>query len=147
MPIINENVCGIVAGNAVHLTMVTPTPFGAGSLPVNFTCFRSSPDTNASLSFGRPFHIAIPGSSIQTVTTLPVGATTSTIASTPAAVTLNTPLASVDSTGLFYCEGTNTVMVTRVYSIINAVTSKHRQSMCIENLQRIMTQKSHHLNV
>ncbi|XP_033636449.1 tyrosine-protein kinase receptor Tie-1-like isoform X3 [Asterias rubens] len=113
-----------ISCNAVHLTMVTPTPFGAGSFPVNFTCFRSSPDTNASLSFGRPFQIAIPGSSIQTVTTLPVGATTSTIASAPAAVTLNTPLASVDSTGLFYCEGTNTVMVTRVYSIINAVTRR-----------------------
>ncbi|XP_033636185.1 tyrosine-protein kinase receptor Tie-2-like isoform X2 [Asterias rubens] len=110
----------IISGNVVHLTMVTPTPYGAGRSRVSFSCFRSSPDTNVDLSFGRPFMIGIPGSTIQSATTLPDGSLTY-LSTTPSYVTRQLP-DSADSTGLFYCEGSNSGMTTRVYSIIHSYT-------------------------
>ena len=110
-------------GDAVHLTMVTPHPYGAGSVYVRLSCFRSSPDTNVDLSFGRPFMIGIPGSSVQTDTTLPAGAV-GVPSTSPSAVTQYLTTVSYDSTGLFYCEGSNSGMTTRVYSIIHSYTSK-----------------------
>ncbi|XP_071800225.1 angiopoietin-1 receptor-like isoform X2 [Asterias amurensis] len=102
--------------------MVTPTPYGAGLVPVSLSCFRSSPDTDVDLSFGRPFMIGLPASSIQTDTTLPSGSSSS-MSTTPSAVTQYLPN-SVDSTGLFYCEGSNSGMTTRVYSIIHSYTRR-----------------------
>ncbi|XP_071800226.1 tyrosine-protein kinase receptor Tie-1-like [Asterias amurensis] len=108
--------------DAVHLTMVTPTPYDAGISTAVLSCFRSNPDTNVHLSFGRPFIIGIPGSSIQTDTTLPYGAAITTSTS-PSAVTWYLSY-NVDSVGLFYCEGYNSGMTTRVYSIIHSNTRR-----------------------
>ena len=117
-----------ITGDTVRLTMVTPTPYGAGAAgsSASFTCFRSNPDTDVTLSFDRPFLIGIPGSTIATYTSLPTGSTESTNGS---AVTQDLT-SSNDATGLFYCEGTNRGLTTRVYSIIHSVHSKYA---CIQS--------------
>ncbi|XP_022109426.1 angiopoietin-1 receptor-like [Acanthaster planci] len=96
--------------------MVTPTPYGAGS-SASISCFRSSPDEDVTLSFGRPFQIGLPGSTVQTSTTLPDGSTQSMNGQ---AVTWDLT-SSNDATGLFYCEGSNRGLTTRVYSIIHSI--------------------------
>ena len=106
-------------GDAVHLTMVTPTPYGAGSF-ATITCFRSSPDTDITLNFGRPFQIGIAGSTIQTSTSLPAGSSFS-FSGQPVTQHLTS---SNDATGLFYCEGSNRGLTTKVYSIIHSVHSE-----------------------
>ncbi|XP_022111575.1 platelet endothelial aggregation receptor 1-like isoform X2 [Acanthaster planci] len=107
-----------VTGDMVHLTMVTPTPYGAGS-SASISCFRSSPDAGVALSFGRPFQIGLPGSTVQTSTTLPDGSTQSVNGQT---VTQDLT-SSNDATGLFYCEGSNRGLTTRVYSIVHSIRS------------------------
>ncbi|XP_022111576.1 angiopoietin-1 receptor-like isoform X3 [Acanthaster planci] len=108
-----------VTGDMVHLTMVTPTPYGAGS-SASISCFRSSPDAGVALSFGRPFQIGLPGSTVQTSTTLPDGSTQSVNGQT---VTQDLT-SSNDATGLFYCEGSNRGLTTRVYSIVHSIRRK-----------------------
>ncbi|XP_038066573.1 tyrosine-protein kinase receptor Tie-2-like [Patiria miniata] len=114
--------CSIVAGDAVHMTMVTPTPYGAGSSQssASISCFRSSPDADVTLSFGRPFQIGLIGSTIQTSTTLPTGSSQSVNGQI---VTQNLTFSN-DATGLFYCEGSNRGFTTRVYSIIHSVNRR-----------------------
>ncbi|XP_022111586.1 receptor-type tyrosine-protein phosphatase mu-like, partial [Acanthaster planci] len=105
-----------VRGDTVYLTMVTSTPYGAGS-SASISCFRSSPDENVTLSFGRPLQIGLRGSTVQTSTTLPAGSTQSVNGQ---AVTWDLT-SSNDATGLFYCEGSNRNLTTRVYSIIHSI--------------------------
>ncbi|XP_022109446.1 uncharacterized protein LOC110989392 isoform X2 [Acanthaster planci] len=105
-----------VRGDTVHLTMVSPTPYGAGS-SASISCFRSSPDEDVTLSFGRPFQIGLHRSSVQTSTTLPDGSTQSVNGQ----VVTQDLTSSNNATGLFYCEGSNRNLTTRVYSIIHSI--------------------------
>ncbi|XP_038066558.1 tyrosine-protein kinase receptor Tie-1-like [Patiria miniata] len=102
--------------------MVTPTPYGAGSAQssASISCFRSSPDADVTLSFGRPFQIGLGGSTIQTSTTLPTGSTPSVNGQ----IVTQDLTTSIDATGLFYCEGSNRGLTTRVYSIIHSVNRR-----------------------
>ncbi|XP_038066556.1 tyrosine-protein kinase receptor Tie-1-like [Patiria miniata] len=111
--------------------MVTPTPYGAGisQSSASISCFRSSPDADAALSFGRPFRIAVPESTIYASTTLPAGSREIVNASV-GAITQDLT-SSVDATGLFYCEGSNRGLTTRVYSIIHSV---HRRLETVDGL-------------
>ncbi|XP_038066659.1 tyrosine-protein kinase receptor Tie-1-like [Patiria miniata] len=90
-------------------------PYYGSSAPL-FVCFRSSPDTSVGLSFGRPFQMGLPGSSIQTSTSLPDGTTALNI---NGQVVQRMPL-DVKSAGLFYCEGSDGQNTTRVYSLIHS---------------------------
>ncbi|XP_038066559.1 tyrosine-protein kinase receptor Tie-1-like [Patiria miniata] len=102
--------------------MVTPTPYGAGSSQssASISCFRSSPDSSTTVSFGRPFQIGLGGSSIQTSTTLPTGSSQSVNGQ----IVTQYLTTSNDATGLFYCEGSNRGLTTRVYSIIHSVNRR-----------------------
>ncbi|XP_071800048.1 uncharacterized protein [Asterias amurensis] len=102
------------AGNAVHLTMATNAPY-LGRYSPSLSCFRSSPDTSVHLRFGRPFMIGIPGSSIETSINPPAGSTYTTLYE----VTRMLP-DNYYSTGLYYCEGSNSGWTTRVYGIIHS---------------------------
>ncbi|XP_038066572.1 angiopoietin-1 receptor-like [Patiria miniata] len=111
-----------VTGDTVHLTVVTPTPYGAGSSQssASISCFRSSPDADATLSFGRPFQIALRGSTVEISTTLPTGSSPSVNGQ----IVTQDLTTSNDATGLFYCEGSNRGLTTRVYSIIHSVNRR-----------------------
>ena len=116
-------------GTLVRLTMVTSTPYSAGLQVNSFSCFRSQLDRNVVLSFGRPFPINIPGSTIETSTSLPDG---TTALDNGQAVTQYLP-SSVNATGLFYCQGSSRGQTTRVYSIIHSFYSKSvagRDTLC-----------------
>ncbi|XP_038066564.1 tyrosine-protein kinase receptor Tie-1-like [Patiria miniata] len=116
------NWCSPTGGDTVHLTVVTPTPYGAGSSQssASISCFRSNPDNDVTLNFSRPFQIGLPGSTIQTSTTLPTGSSQSV---NGRIVTQNLTTSN-DATGLFYCEGSNSDLTTRVYSIIHSVNRR-----------------------
>ncbi|XP_038066562.1 angiopoietin-1 receptor-like [Patiria miniata] len=98
--------------------MVTPTPYGAGSSQpsASISCFRSNPDNDVTLSFGRPFQIGLVGTTVQTSTTLPTGSSQSVNGQ----IVTQDLTTSNDATGLFYCEGSSRDLTTRVYSIIHS---------------------------
>ena len=113
--------------------MVTPTPYQAGTSQVTLSCFSSNPDYNIAFSFGRPFQIGLGGSTIQTSTTLPDGS----FGQVNGQVETQYLTTNVHSTGLFYCEGSNRGLTTRVYNIIHSVISKYITSTTQLQLQLI----------
>ena len=117
---IQANTFNEITGTSPHLTMITPTPYASGLPGTIFSCFRSSRDTGVELSFGRPFPLNIPGSTIETATSLPDGTVT---LDNGQAVTHYLP-PNVNATGLFYCQGSSGGVTTRVYSILHSFYSK-----------------------
>ncbi|XP_038066576.1 tyrosine-protein kinase receptor Tie-1-like [Patiria miniata] len=110
-------VLSVTGQHHTHSPMVTPTPYGAGS-SASISCFRS--DSSVTLSFGRPFQIALPGSTIQTSTTLPTGSSQSVNGQ----IVTQDLTTSVDATGLFYCEIPYEDSTTRMYSIIHSINRR-----------------------
>ncbi|XP_038066656.1 uncharacterized protein LOC119736715 [Patiria miniata] len=101
--------------DSLHLTMATHFFHRAGeSNIIRLACYRSSPDTDADLSFGRlPVHL--PGAGIDSSTSFPDGTTSGEF---DGLKFTQLPINNVNATGLYYCEGSKGGQTTRVYSSI-----------------------------
>ncbi|XP_038066655.1 angiopoietin-1 receptor-like [Patiria miniata] len=95
--------------------MVTRYFYRAGiSGQISLVCYRSSPDTNADLSFGRlPVHL--PGAGIESSTSFSDGTISGEYEEQEYK---QLPQSNANATGLYYCEGSKGDQATRVYSSV-----------------------------
>ncbi|XP_038066657.1 uncharacterized protein LOC119736716 [Patiria miniata] len=94
--------------------MVTRSFYRVDYSKLILVCYRSSPDTDADLSFGRlPVHL--PGAGIDSSTSFPDGTTSG---EGDGQEFKKLPRWNANVTGLYYCEGSKGDQTTRVYSSV-----------------------------